>query len=141
MSSTRYSWSLWHLMVLVAGLLALETCSAGEDRSYWQHGLELAQKGEKIFVANGICSSAAECQKKQLLFLQPVSAGIEVAVYGIADSRTLEQLTALCMQMFYEVPGANVSFKAFSESKQEIVRLPFWKSASPIVVVNFSRRT
>lgn len=132
--------SLRMATVLAVGWLLPGTSNSGEDRTYWNQGLHIAKESEKAFIENGICVSSIDCQQKQLLFLQPTSSGVDVLIYGVIDSKSLEQVTSLCMRMFYANPDSNVSLKVFNESKQMALARPFWNRANPILEIDFSRR-
>lgn len=136
LKSCRYA----GVFILVA-LSPLLVYAGAEDRRYEDERLKLSAEIYDILMRQGKCSSVADCQNMQPVFVSPRTGGITVQIWGIDDSIVLQSIAVACMTVFFRNTSIEtISMDIYSIRKKDALALPMWKLSRPIQMINFERK-
>jgi hypothetical protein len=112
--------------------------SAGENRQFEEQRLALVKNITTILKEENICASQNDCNKKGHLFVSPGLSGLSVKLYGVNSNTVFERITKECLNIFFKMERKmSIVFGAYQITKDEDLKMPFWKSARPNVVIKF----
>jgi len=112
-----------------------------EDRSFEKQRLDVAEKIEKILIADNICKSKTDCFSKKLVFATPKESGIGIQLYAPIGKASLLKILHECSNYFVASNiKMNIEVEMFDVTKDEELNLPIWQFTKPAATVRFSGR-
>jgi hypothetical protein len=112
-------------VLVVTGALALAVYGCGEPhRAEAQQYLAIAQE---VLIANGVCSSAVDCQRKELLFWEGGEVdlglvrwgGAYVNLYGTKDPALVEAIVAKFKEAHARRPTPQVTLTVYRSTHSQ----------------------
>jgi hypothetical protein len=120
----------------LALLLISINCFAGEDRSLENQRLRLSGQIVSKLVEIGICRDKNDCSQQQMFFIGPSKKGLSITVFGVVDRSALADLSHLIILGAASIPESmEISADFFSDSKQDSLQLPFWKTSTKVLTI------
>lgn len=125
------------LLVICLVLVVVSKVSAGfEDRRFEEQRIALVGSIQSILVETGVCVSVNECNKKKLLFVSPARSGVDVKLYGVNRPEVVEKIANECVTRFFELNREMwIVLEAYQGTKDEDLKISFWSSNKPYLVV------
>jgi hypothetical protein len=103
---------------------------AGEDRSFDQYTHEAINAVENALINSGKCTNVNDCTKKQYVFFNPISQGIDLHFYGVTEEALVQQIFSILAQQYYSLPpGSSLHARFVSSTKEVDLKRSVFKAA------------
>lgn len=117
---------------------------AGENRQFEEQRLALVKSIKLILVEEGVCITPNDCSKKNVIFASPGILdgvhGVGVALYGVNSNKVIQRIANECWAVFIrENQTMSITFSAYKTTKEEDLKIPFWRSNNPYVTIELKR--
>jgi len=130
--------ALCSVAVAMLMTVTVNRAAAGENREFETQRLSMLQKIEQRLISNGLCSSKADCQQKQLFFATPGRRGIAIITYAVNSPPALQSIVEIAAETFYQDKVTRIEIVNYSYSKKEELHSLF-KPGPAISAVIFER--
>ncbi len=109
---------IWLLSILIFTYSA--RVYSGEDMTYYDEQIRMANKIRSIMIENNICASVIDCQNKQPYFVSPYKNGFSVQLWGVHDKRVLREVLFQCADVFASYFGdITIVISVYRRTKKE----------------------
>lgn len=110
---------------------------AGEDRTFDPYAHEAINTVVKALIHSGKCTNKNDCTRKQYVFFNPVSQGIDLYFYGVIEEALVQQIFSILVQQYYHLPaGSSLHAKFISSTKKVDLKRSIFKSAPVFAEIN-----
>ncbi|ASF49085.1 hypothetical protein Q7A_03365 [Methylophaga nitratireducenticrescens] len=114
---------------------------AGENRSFDQYSREAINAANKILIDFGKCSDVNDCTKKQYVFFNPISQGIELHFYGVTEEVLVQKIFGMLAQQYYSLPeGSSLHARFISSTKESDLKRSFFESTPVFAEIHMQDR-
>jgi hypothetical protein len=121
----------------ISALLFIHACCiAGEDRSLEAYRLRLISQIIGALISDHVCRDEAECVRRQVVFVSPMSNGLAVEIYGVTSNSTMANVVSTVVREAAALPSSSeIGAKFIASTKEQSLGLPFWKPDSKLLVI------
>jgi hypothetical protein len=124
MKKFHYKLHLIQFSTLLWLLFGVASATFGAGNQKWHsEGQTLTLEIQAILVNNDLCKSIEDCTKKELVFFNPTSSGLEISVYGVKNRELIAAIVGKGASHIVSPGITKIKIRFFQNSKKtEIIK-------------------